>query len=31
MLINTYQIRHQPRNVTRIREANYIDTITSQG
>ena len=31
MLINTYQIRHQPRNFTRIRDANYIDTVTSQG
>ena len=30
-LINTYKIRHQPRNVTRIRDANYIDTVTSQG
>ena len=27
MLINTYQIWHQPRNVTRIRDANY--TVTS--
>ena len=31
MLINMYQIRHQPRNLTRIRDANYIDTVTSQG
>ena len=28
MLINTYQIRHQPRNVTQICDANYF--VTSQ-
>ena len=31
MLINTYQIWHQPRNLTQSRDANYIDTLTSQG